>query len=780
MSVLDLGKVKFLWRGTWVSGSSYLANDVVEYNGSIWICKSAQSVGTGSEFSPGLRDRNNANGTSLDPNKIITYDITVATVSSQSLFFINGHRSQQLTLLPNFTYRFYQNTSSNQGNRFALSSVIDGTNGGGTEYTTGVTYTGTPGTDGYVTIKLSSNAPTTLYYYSPSNSGVGGLSNGKIFRGSTWRGWQNWDQVSTGAKPKGVWASNTQYYYNDIISFEGATYIALADNINKNPSTLTTQHHWDLLSPGDRLSENASIAWPQNSGPIDWPYPHGRNDTPSIFNNAKWITRSGRLMNQGSGRQGNSGLGGPSVDYTFNSYPQEVCFHNYDWWNSRDNGGPGKLTTPDGQPPRVIQVEVGFGFTTCLFNNGEVWKWGYGTNGERGDGDTATYVGIPRRVVNLTDVRIIKISQAQFNNNDAHHTMALDEDGYVWVWGYNGYGQVGLGHTNNTSGAQRIPRSYFGGRRVIDILAGNCQYGQCYVRTSDDNLYAWGYNPTGQLGDGSAANKSRPVIMANWDPLANNGIVKWQYVGGSDTTGGAFMLLDGNGFVWHTGYNGTGVAANASTSNNLQLTKSTLSPAGSIVNFWVLANGSGSETNYYEMFMRTNTGATFVVGQGSSASYVTGRSTNSAAIITTPVAITDIVNLKDVRMQGGLGTNKYVVWLQDDGKCFYQGTNGGFNPYIGTSNNISEAGGSNYKPAYCFLPPGLKVVKLMPIGTTYDGNTRPSGMAFIMNNGMVMAGGYTNNSNAAEYEQGSFLSNNAVYNGRGAFYQQPVPIHFSR
>jgi hypothetical protein len=54
-------------------------------------------------------------------------------------------------------------------------------------------------------------------------------------------------------------------------------------------------------------------------------------------------------------------------------------------------------------------------------------------------------------------------------------------------------------------------------------------------------------------------------------------------------------------------------------------------------------------------------------------------------------------------------------------------------------------------------------------------------MAFIMNNGMVMAGGHTNGSiPSSEYEQSTFLSNNTVYTGRGAYYQQPVPIHFSR
>ena len=29
------------------------------------------------------------------------------------------------------------------------------------------------------------------------------------------------------------------------------------------------------------------------------------------------------------------------------------------------------------------------------------------------------------------------------------HKMALDDSGCVWVWGYNGYGEIGDGRTQN-------------------------------------------------------------------------------------------------------------------------------------------------------------------------------------------------------------------------------------------------------------------------------------------------------------------------------------------
>ena len=776
MAILDLGKIRFQWKGTWSSGSSYTVNDVVSYNNAIWICKANQSTGVGNEFSPGLRDRINANGTSLDPDRIITYDITVATVGLTSLFFLNGHRSQQIPVLPGFTYKFYQKDASNTGNRWALSTTIDGTNQGGTEYTTGVTATGTAGIDRELTYVPTANSPSTLYYFSANNAGLGALSVGRLNKGTTWRGWQHWEQVTSGLNFRGAFTTSTQYYYNDIVEFQGATYVALADTINKTPTTPTFQHHWKLMIPGDRRAEHASIAWPQNYGPIDWPYPHGRSDTIPSYQSVKFITMSGRLLSHGSASTGNHGISRDDSQ-RLQSHPNEVCFNNFDWWNSRDNGKNGRLVTPDGQPPKVIQVENGYQFSACLFNNGEVWKWGDGARGERGDGDTTTTVGIPRRVIGLNDVKIVKISQGMWSQTGEHFTMALDEDGYVWTWGYNGQGQLGLGHTNNVSAATRIPRSYFGGRRVIDILAGNGNPGFCYARTTDDNLYAWGDNQSGQLGDGSSVQKNRPVLMSAWDPLANNGIRKWQVTGAG--TNAQFMLLDGNGFLWHTGYNANGTAANGSASNNLQLTKSTATPGGQISDFWLLSLGMGTETGQQMVWIRTNTGDSYTCGRGSTTAYVNGLNA-SVAILLSPTLVTSVSKVKDVKLIGGNGTNKCIYWLTDSGRIFFQGTNMGSNPQIGTSNNNNELGAGNAFPITAYQPPGMTCTNLMYFSSHVDGNNRAHGIGFLMNNGIVMGNGHHNTSAVSTpYESGMF-GYNAWFNGRGAYYQVPVPITFAR
>ena len=87
-----------------------------------------------------------------------------------------GVANKELTLNAG-TYVFDQTASTNATHPLKISTTNDGTHGGGSEYTTGVTITGTPGTDGKTTIVINAQTPTTLYYYCSSHSGMGGKIN---------------------------------------------------------------------------------------------------------------------------------------------------------------------------------------------------------------------------------------------------------------------------------------------------------------------------------------------------------------------------------------------------------------------------------------------------------------------------------------------------------------------------------------------------------------------------------------------------------------------------
>lgn len=103
------------------------------------------------------------------------YTVTVQNYLGSNYFYIDGSRAPALTLTEGNTYRFDQSDSTNATHPLRISTTSDGTHGGGTEYTTGVTKVGTAGSSGaYTEILVASGAPT-LYYYCSNHSGMGGI-----------------------------------------------------------------------------------------------------------------------------------------------------------------------------------------------------------------------------------------------------------------------------------------------------------------------------------------------------------------------------------------------------------------------------------------------------------------------------------------------------------------------------------------------------------------------------------------------------------------------------
>eukprot|EP00064_Thunnus_orientalis_P013311 superscaffoldBa00002147_g13350 len=135
----------------------------------------------------------------------------------------------------------------------------------------------------------------------------------------------------------------------------------------------------------------------------------------------------------------------------------------------------------------------------------KVYAWGYNNCGQIGSGSTANQP-YPRKVTScLQGKNAVGITCGQTSS------MAVVDNGEVYGWGYNGNGQLGIGNNGNQLTPCRL--SALQGLCIQQVVSG---YGHCLALTDEGLLYAWGANTYGQLGTGNKSNSLTPVqIMAD-------------------------------------------------------------------------------------------------------------------------------------------------------------------------------------------------------------------------------------------------------------------------
>ncbi len=135
--------------------------------------------------------------------------------------------------------------------------------------------------------------------------------------------------------------------------------------------------------------------------------------------------------------------------------------------------------------------------------NGLAWSWGNNQYGQCGCGSTAAQIASPTPV-NQGATRYTWIDQGGNLTNDGHE-LALDGTGAVWAWGDNAGGQLGIGSRTNSN----VPVAVTGlPAGIVDVRAG----GQHSLALDNaGNVWAWGANQYGQVGNGTTTNVLLPV-----------------------------------------------------------------------------------------------------------------------------------------------------------------------------------------------------------------------------------------------------------------------------
>ncbi len=146
----------------------------------------------------------------------------------------------------------------------------------------------------------------------------------------------------------------------------------------------------------------------------------------------------------------------------------------------------------------VTQIAAGTGNTAvALRSDGTVWAWGENVIGQIGDGTTTNRFS-PVPVAGLTSVRQI--------STYGYSSLAVRTDGTVWAWGDNESGQLGDGTTTDRRTPVPVP-----GLSGVRQAAVN---GHSVAVLTDGTVRGWGANDRGQLGNGTVGgNQLTPVVL---------------------------------------------------------------------------------------------------------------------------------------------------------------------------------------------------------------------------------------------------------------------------
>jgi alpha-tubulin suppressor-like RCC1 family protein len=171
---------------------------------------------------------------------------------------------------------------------------------------------------------------------------------------------------------------------------------------------------------------------------------------------------------------------------------------------------------------RVTALVASFDNSGALLANGEYFNWGYNADGQLGNGQAGGWSDVPVRVELPGPVSLVAQGGSTWGNGQ---TLALVRGGVLWAWGADWSYQLAQGRR----GPQPIPVQIIlpRGVRFTMLATGS---GTCYGVTSSGNVYAWGANYFGQLGDGSLNLKQEPeevaVDAAQISSTANNALIR--------------------------------------------------------------------------------------------------------------------------------------------------------------------------------------------------------------------------------------------------------------
>ena len=269
-------------------------------------------------------------------------------------------------------------------------------------------------------------------------------------------------------------------------------------------------------------------------------------------------------------------------------------------------------------------VSAGGAHSCAITTAGVAHCWGSNIYGQVGDGTSGSTRTVPFPVYDTGTTKWAMVSSG------GRHTCGVTQTGSGYCWGYNGSGQLGDGSSTSLP----MP-TLIAGFQWSSISAGDSH--TCGITTAGI-AYCWGANGMGQLGDGTTTPRTGPTAVGGND--------RWRSISsGYQHTCGVNTL--GQAFCWGAAVNGQvgdGSAAVALVPSTVDRSVPTASGSGQTFTAYVNLSGvtgNGTASATFTLGLTSSPGVVDTSGNALSAaiagtrqSYILDNATGVAPSVT--------------------------------------------------------------------------------------------------------------------------------------------------
>ena len=188
-----------------------------------------------------------------------------------------------------------------------------------------------------------------------------------------------------------------------------------------------------------------------------------------------------------------------------------ICTWGYGGCGRLGHGDQGSRHTPTrlgkewfGNSP-VVMVSCGGNHTVALTAAGSVWTCGWNCHGVLGHGDTAD-----RQSFTLVSPECFGKDMLVMTACGDFHNAVVTAGGRVWTWGHGSGGRLGHNDEQDRPTPALLAPERFDGSKIVMVAAG-CSY---TVAVAEDGApWVWGWNWFGQLGLGDCKHRLAPTLL---------------------------------------------------------------------------------------------------------------------------------------------------------------------------------------------------------------------------------------------------------------------------